>query len=124
MKFNALIAATAALASIAAPALADAYLDRWAADAKVKVEQKLAKAGLPQGAQTIDVRVRIDGEGGLESPQVVASSGSTELDAAVIKAMRHVQVGQTPPELSGRTLTFHLAVTPAQTASLPVAPKP
>jgi TonB family protein len=118
MKFNALLAALA-LSCAAVPAIAGSYLDGWVAQAQVKLDQRLAQAGFVQGGQAVDLRLHIDGDGDLSDPQIVTSSGSTTLDAALVKALRRVHAGQAPAELSGRSLLFHLAVSPSQTASLP-----
>jgi TonB family protein len=118
MKLNALLAALA-LACLASPVLADAYIDGWMAQARARVDAKIQQAGLKQGAQTLDVRLHVDGNGDLGSPRIVTSSGSTAIDAAVLKAVRHVSAPLPPAEMSGRSLLFHLSVEPTQTASLP-----
>ncbi len=62
------------------------------------VDDLPASVRLPQSAYTTSIRYVLDDEGALESIEVVAESGSDELDEAVVRAFQIAGPFPTPPQ--------------------------
>jgi len=111
------ISATAATSARASDSRATAQVSQWLNSTDRSFQARLERAHVPSGDQRIDLRFDIDGAY-LRNPQVVKSSGSHTVDAAVAKALRWVAV-QTPPSvLSGKALVVHVPVDRSETASI------
>lgn len=100
-----------ALASAAAPALAESSPRalQWIEETSSKLNQQLAVKTDPTGA-AVDVSFVVDGDRRLNNGKVVVSSGSRDYDDSVVAAARRVKAPSKPPvELQGRRVTFHIA---------------
>jgi outer membrane biosynthesis protein TonB len=112
-----LVASTiSATAATSAPA-ADPTIGRWLNATDRAFQARLERANVPSGDQRVDLRFDIDGPY-LRNPQVVKSSGSQNVDAAVARALRSVAVQTPPPVLSGHAIVVHVPVDLDETASI------
>lgn len=120
LPLNALALVAFSFFACAATARAAPTTEPWMSQARHNVDRKLVGGDVRPGQQVLELSMHIDGDGLLDDPHLLGTTGSRELDHQITDAVRHVSVDAPPATLSGGTVIFRLHVTPARTAWLPV----
>ena len=76
-------------------------------EARQAADSRLAKEGVDLSGRTLAVRGHLGGDARLNGVKIARSSGSRDLDDAVVKALRNLKVSA-PPGLVGRDVTLSL----------------
>lgn len=76
-------------------------------DAHEAAGARLAEQGVDLAGHTLTVRGHLGGDARLNGVKIARSSGSRDLDDAVVKALRNLKVSA-PPALVGRDVTLSL----------------
>lgn len=119
MKALASLLSAAALVAVATTAPAATrdvrdYLDR----AGVAAAKQVAKAGVDIGPG-LDVKARVNSDGGLSGLRVVKSTGSLETDQKAVAALKRLRVPAPPNALLGADITVSVGKTPLLQAQNP-----
>lgn len=111
------LAAGGLLLASAAQAEVSPQSQAFFAEARQAADARLAKQGVDLAGQSLAVRGHLGGDARLNGVKIARSSGSRELDDAVVKALRNLKVSA-PPALVGRDVTLSLGeATPTAAAA-------
>lgn len=92
-----------ASAAHAAPSATERFLE----SARAHVQARLTDRGVDLGGRPLALQVGV-GADRLSSVRVAQSSGSPELDAQAVAAVRNLKTGPAPRELVGRAVVLRL----------------
>ena len=104
------ILALAAGLLVASAAHAQAPSQAFFTEARQSADARLAKQGVDLAGHSLAVRGHLGNDARLNGVTIARSSGSRELDDAVVKALRNLKV-TAPPGLVGRDVTLALGET-------------
>ena len=117
-------AAFIALSAIAFASTAAAQqpprVEAWLGEAREQITQAVeAKAPVPG---TVRVQFRVGADRRLSGAHVVESSGSRDLDEAVVAAVKRSRPAKPPVDLLGRRVTLAITADAPRLAAAPAAP--
>ncbi|HYD43733.1 MAG TPA: energy transducer TonB [Phenylobacterium sp.] len=102
---------------VASAAQAEAPSQAFFTEAREAADARLAKQGVDLAGQSLSIRGHLGNDARLNGVKIARSSGSRELDDAVVKALRNLKV-TAPPALVGRDVTVELGgATPTAAAA-------
>jgi TonB family protein len=108
MKTLLLAGAGALLLAATAAQAGPTELQRFQGQAEAQAQAKLGAAGVDLKGQPVEIRATVGGDGRLNGPHVVRSTGSRDTDAAVEAAVKKVSVADAPAALAGNTIVLTL----------------
>jgi len=103
-----LLLASALLLAASAVQAAPSALQRFQNQAEAQASASLAAAGVDLKGQPVEIRATVGGDGRLNGPHVLRSTGSRDTDAAIEAAVKKVSVADAPPVLAGNSVVLTL----------------
>ena len=116
MKAQLLVLSAAGLLLAANAHASPAHQQRFVDDTRAQAYARLADRGVDLAGKTLSVRLAFGGER-VASVGVAKSSGSSELDAKAVAALRNLKTGRPPTELVGRVVVLTLGEPAAAAAN-------